>query len=300
LLKQLEFPPTSLVRDNAALIDMVPHIKLVLLHLTLASNVLAGYHSLTSHELNASVAGTAHKNASTDRSSVYLVIQQRCEAACGYTDSSCVPECEVKMYKCIQYAEEKDRQTCMGKVISDFNKFKKTWNASHAVFMAHRNVRLEAIVQGRCKQACGPDTDASCMPECQVKMYHCIENGNPTESELDKCFDGVETEFKSFAEKWNSTHPSLLVHKRNFTHQVHFATNSQQSAVILKGCKEACGAGVDTTCVPQCQTEMFWCLDHDPPYEVDEQKECMEEVIAEYKKFGQEWEKKHPYFLARN
>jgi len=293
-------PVKLLARINAALIAMMPCTRLILLHFIFATSVLAGYHSLTSHENNASARSATQKNASTDSNNVHVVIQQRCESACGYTDSSCVPECEVEMYQCMQYAEETDRQKCMDEVILEFGGFKKKWNASHAIFMAHRNVRLEAMVQGRCKRACGPNADASCVPECQVKMYHCIENGNPTESELDKCFDNVETEFKSFVEKWNSTHPYLLVHGRNSTHQVHFTTSSQQRAVILKGCKEACGPGVDSTCVPQCQTEMFWCLDHDPPFEVDEQKECMDKVIAEYKKFGQEWEKKHPYFLARN
>merc|ERR1719446_752459 len=65
-------------------------------------------------------------------------------------------------------------------------------------------------------------------------------------------------------------------------------------------CRNSCGVGVDSSCVPQCQVEMYWCLDHDPPYESDKRDSCMNEVEDKYKKFGAEWDAIHPYLLLHS
>jgi len=178
-------------------------------------------------------------------------------------------------------------QANLREVMLKYSELRKKWNASHA----NSTLRFDAVAQGRCERACGDGVDSSCLPECEVKMFQCIENFHPDESALDQCFEKVEAEFKKFGANWNATYPYLVGRR---------ASSKSTQTAIIQGCGSACGTGVDSSCVPKCETEMYWCLDHDPPYEIDDQKKCMDEVVARFKKFGQEWEQKHPYFLAKN
>lgn len=88
------------------------------------------------------------------------------------------------------------------------------------------------------------------------------------------------------------------------------SVDEQHQKMISDMCQQACGEGVDSSCVPQCQNDMYQCLDAnsttwqhhaDYDYAADEQKfsECKEEVMKKYEQFGKDWDETHPYLLAK-
>lgn len=228
-----------------------------------------------------------------------VTLEKSCVTACGLDiDASCVPECEMKMYSCVG---SKEYAKCTSNVAQTYEKLASGWKAAHPnLLAAHGTLSFrgvsssEALEEAKdsCAEACGVGVDSSCKVECQVKMYSCLDHDRKTEEGAKKykeCTVKVLTEYEKFSDKWDATHPYLLAIHRHV-----------QAVELLRAkdkCKQACGKGVDTSCVPQCQVEMYQCLDHDRKTTEGAKKydECEKNVVAVYEKFGADWEAKHPY-----
>merc|ERR1719272_2914272 len=101
-----------------------------------------------------------------------------------------------------------------------------------------------AAVEKACSNACGLGMDRSCVPECEVQMYDCKAG-----KEYTGCTKKVLVRYEKFASDWNTAHPYLL------------ANSGHADAEVLEEigdeCVEACGKGVDSSCVPECQVKMY-------------------------------------------
>lgn len=225
--------------------------------------------------------------------------QEECIDACGKgVDTSCVPECQVKMYHCLDHDRKvpeglKKYEVCKAKVMKTYKNFAADWKDTHAsLLVGHADDKAFKEIADECVEACGKGVDSSCVPECQVKMYTCLDHDRKTEKgakKYKKCSAEVLSDYEKFADKWNEAHPYLLTVRRH--------VGSVELARVNDKCHDACGKGVDTSCVPECQVEMYSCLDHDRTVEEGKQKydKCEKKVIAEYKQFGKKWDKVHPY-----
>lgn len=222
-------------------------------------------------------------------------VEQACTGACGLgIDASCVPECEVQMYGCEGGATQKYTE-CTRKVLEKYEKFASDWNTAHPYLLAsrgHADAETLEEMQDSCKDACGVGVDSSCVPECQVKMYTCLDHDRKTEdgsAKYNKCSAEVLSKYEKFADDWDAAHPYLLA--------VHRHVTSVELLRVQDKCTDACGAGVDSSCVPECQVEMYQCLDHDRKTKDGAEKydECEKQVVREYKEFGTTWDAAHPY-----
>jgi len=231
-------------------------------------------------------------------------VEKACTSACGLgLDASCEPECEVQMYSCadnikVQVTTKdgaKQYRDCTEKVVRSYEKFASDWNTAHSYLVAsrgHADAELLEEMRGGCTEACGGGVDSSCVPECQVKLYSCLDNDRKTDEgakKYGKCKAQVLAKYEKFADDWDAAHPYLLAVRRH--------VGSAELLRIEDKCHGACGKGVDSSCVPECQVEMYSCLDHDRKTKDGATKydECEASVISEYKKFGANWDDVHPY-----
>jgi carboxypeptidase C (cathepsin A) len=229
-------------------------------------------------------------------------IEAACRSNCGLgADSSCSPECQVQMYACSgngkqkQNANEKADEylACTKSVLQRYEKFSLAWNAAHPHLLAargHADASDLDELHEECEEACGPNVDSTCVPECHVKIYACLDQKHPNDNKPYKqCTQKVLASYEHFADDWDAAHPYLLAVRKH--------TSEAQLKRVSDKCQEACGKGVDSSCVPECQVEMYACLDHDPtvPESAKLYEECEAKVLAEYKDFGKDWEASHPY-----
>lgn len=142
----------------------------------------------------------------------------------------------------------------------------------------------------QCQAACGADVDSSCSPQCEAEMFTCQDHDQPQEAQkLADCEAGVLTRYKNFGEEWNATHFVLTHGGRNT------AAATEEFASL---CKAACGASADSSCVPQCETELYACLDHNSIEQADARESCKQEVLNRYKDFVSNWNATH-FFQKR-
>jgi hypothetical protein len=234
--------------------------------------------------------------ASSSAAEELAAVDKACTTACGLgLDASCEPECEVQMYGCIENSNAQQYTDCTRKVIQRYEKFASDWNTAHSHLLARRGHAdaelLEELHEG-CADACGNGVDSSCVPECQAKLYSCLDHDRKTEDGAKKykqCKGDVLAKYEKFADDWDATHPYLLAVRR------HVA--SAELVRIEDKCIGACGKNVDSSCVPGCQVEMYSCLDHDRKTDEGAKlyEECESSVISEYSKFGATWDAAHPY-----
>jgi hypothetical protein len=232
----------------------------------------------------------------SDKTAAELVaVEKACTNACGLgVDAGCKPQCEVQMYGCSLEASRKDTK-CTENVIKKYEKYATNWNEAHSYLLSHRgHADAETLeeIQDSCHEACGPGVDSSCVPECQVKMYTCLDHDRKVpegEKKYKKCTAEVLSEYERFADDWDAAHPYLLA--------THRHVGAVELVRVADKCVEACGVGVDSSCVPECQVEMYTCLDHnrDKKEGAEKYEECERKVIEEYKEFGKKWDEKHPY-----
>lgn len=243
----------------------------------------------------------AQAQAAVLKSTIDLAsVEKACASACGLgADAGCLPECEIQMYGCsgdskVQVGAAK-YSTCTQKVLMSYEEFASDWNAAHPYLLNHRghaDAEVLEEVRDSCVEACGPGVDSSCVPECQVKMYTCLDHDRKVPEGAEKykkCTMEVSATYERFADDWDAAHPYLL--------SVHRHVASVELVHVADKCIEACGVGVDSSCVPECQVEMYQCLDHDRKTK-DGAKlydECEKTVVTEYKGFGKNWDATHPY-----
>jgi len=123
-------------------------------------------------------------------------------------------------------------------------------------------------------------------------MYSCLDHDRKTDDgakKYKKCTAEVLAKYEKFADDWDAAHPYLLAVRRH--------VSSIELARLQDKCHDACGKGVDSSCVPECQVEMYTCLDHDRKTAEGEKlyDECEKKVTDEYKDFGKKWDEVHPY-----
>mmetsp|Transcript_692 Transcript_692/g.1409 ORF Transcript_692/g.1409 Transcript_692/m.1409 type:complete len:192 (+) Transcript_692:43-618(+) len=145
-----------------------------------------------------------------------------------------------------------------------------------------------------CHAACGEGVDSSCVPYCQTELYMCQDHDRSvTEGaeKFDKCAEGVMAKFEKFRSEWDKNKLYFLAHKDSTT-----LVTLAQRADMESECKGACGEGVDSSCVPSCEVELFWCFDYDRLLEEGKEKfdKCKAKVLEDYQGFGARWEKEHP------
>jgi hypothetical protein len=225
-------------------------------------------------------------------------IETACRSNCGLgADRSCSPECQVQMYACSGEQRNSngtsDYAACSRSVLARYEKFSLAWNAAHPYLLSARghadSSDLDDLHES-CEEACGPNVDATCVPDCQVKVYACLDHKHLNETKAyKKCARDVLASYEHFADDWDASHPYLLAVRKHVSEAVLLR--------VLDKCEAACGKGVDSSCVPECQVEMYSCLDHDQktPDGAKLYDDCEAKVIAEYEKFAATWDSVHPY-----
>lgn len=122
----------------------------------------------------------------------------------------------------------------------------------------------------KCKDACGDDSDSSCVPECEVQMYWCFDFRKS--KRVHHCQNNVIEEFKTFSKVWDQRHPYFLnVAKR--------ALAPGDKQVAHAKCDAACSPLAESTCVPQCELQMFWCFDFQ---DLASLNQCQTDVVGEF------------------
>mmetsp|Transcript_33276 Transcript_33276/g.75837 ORF Transcript_33276/g.75837 Transcript_33276/m.75837 type:complete len:182 (-) Transcript_33276:64-609(-) len=164
-----------------------------------------------------------------------------------------------------------------------------------AVVVAPRKGK-QAFLQGDydCKAVCGGGVDSSCVPYCQTELYQCHDHDSKVpegKEKFEECADAVIKKFKVFGEEWEKN-------------KLYFMSQQDASTLVAIGerehmkeeCQSVCGEGVDSSCVPSCEVELFWCYDFDRKVAEgkDKHEECTKKVLDHYKGFGEAWDKEHP------
>merc|ERR1719265_3116991 len=221
------------------------------------------------------------------------MIRGQCQSACGAgADSSCVAECEMEMYSCIDHTlpnEMEKRGKSQEDVLKKFKKFQEKWasakpgegkhfflNTTHDGVNDALTEEQRAVIKKKCAAACGSNADSHCYTGCEVEMYACIDHTLP--NEMDKretCKDDVIKKYESYT--------SLVRHVAN-----------DQLKMIRGQCQSACGAGADSSCVTECEMEMYSCIDHTLPNEMEKRGKCQEDVLKKSKKFQEKWASAKP------
>lgn len=263
-------------------------------------------HNVTAKAVVSVVAG---RHRHLEKHDNHASARDECTQACGKgVDSTCVPECQVRLYGCLDYDRTKPEgakqyKQCKEELLKKYSKFAEDWEATHpylANLILKKNMAVCAAdvehVHDKCVAACGKGADSSCVPECQVKLYACLDHDRTVPEGKEKhaeCEKDVLEEYRNFAATWNKTHPYLLA-------VGHADADAKTLDEINTGCTEACGIRVDSSCVPECQVNMYSCLDHDRKTEEGSKKykKCTAEVLSKYERFADDWDAAHPYLLA--
>jgi len=226
-------------------------------------------------------------------------IHGQCEAACGEgVDSSCIPQCEIEIYTCRNHASHTDEhKQCNDDIMKKYSEFGAQWDAQHFIAKLASSTLSEAdrrVIHGECEAACGNGVDSSCVPQCEIEMYTCRSYASHTD-EHKKCNDDVIKKYTAFGSNWDATHSEKYTLSKI---SMHSASDASLKLSVLGQCKATCGSGVDSSCVPKCQTEMFQCMDHDRLTASANHKECQDKIVKKYKAFASEWDATH-LFVAR-
>jgi len=122
-----------------------------------------------------------------------------------------------------------------------------------------------------------------------MEMYSCIDTTLPSEMEKrGKCQKEVIEKFSKFQEKWASEPAGEGKHLFVNTQKGSHVTEDQRK-MIRDQCASACGAGADSSCVTECQMEMYSCIDTTLPSEMEKRGKCQKEVIEKFSKFQEKW-----------
>merc|ERR1719265_2700665 len=141
------------------------------------------------------------------------------------------------------------------------------------------------------REECKKDVIAT---ECEQEMYACIDHTLPTEMEKrEECKKDVIAKFMEFQERWSSAKPGEGKHLFVKTAQKSVVSDEQRR-MIRGQCEAACGAGADSSCATECEQEMYACIDHTLPTEMEKREECKKDVIAKFKKFQERWSSAKP------
>lgn len=262
-------------------------------------------------------AGAAARVTEAMRNDYY----DRCSEACGDgVDSSCVPECENDMYQCVDHMtsynmsieeDRKMRAQCQDKVIEDYKGWGTSWDESHPHLSSWRrdggwslqtlSGEIRQAMHVHCQLACGVNPDPDTMQQCETELIFCVDYAEQGGQQA--CLENVTEKYKKLDSAQHTHELRELSHRRN---------NSEGrdilSAAVRQGfynrCQKACGKGADSSCVPQCETEMYWCVDHMTTHDFDidyepERETCLTSVEEKYKDFQDDWEESHPNLLRR-
>jgi len=247
------------------------------------TSAVAGPHFIARRVDNSAVKDVKAQSGSVSATDAeFLEVRERCQAACGSgVDSSCVPKCQTEMFACMDHdrlTAAKPRVDCQAKVVEKYNKFGADWNATHQ-FLAGHVVTTEEhkLINSQCHAACGAGVDSTCVPKCEIALYACIDYASHTD-ERKQCNDRALKEAGQFGKNWDANR--ILAQRKH-----HVFTASERKAIHFQ-CKGACGTGVDSSCLPSCETEMFACIDRDV---LADRKQCTDEVLEKYMKFAAKW-----------
>lgn len=179
------------------------------------------------------------------------------------------------MYWCFDLKNESNFYQCQADVLEEFAAFGENWNSTHPyLFGMYDKKTLSAADKyaavTKCKDACGDDSDSSCVPECEVQMYWCFDFRKS--KRVHHCQNNVIEEFKTFSKVWDQRHPYFLnVAKR--------ALAPGDKQVAHAKCDAACSPLAESTCVPQCELQMFWCFDFQ---DLASLNQCQTDVVGEF------------------
>lgn len=225
-----------------------------------------------------SAAGTQH----SDTTDAHFLAQERkvdhdfCVVVCDDPNSydgpemQCVTGCESDMYRCHNHNSTVPEGKAAFEQCKAGVKAKYTAVASSAHFIAraaNMTDELHREIADSCRSACGQGVDSSCATDCETDLYHCHEKKQTASGtgdaegvqEFETCKTDVLEKYKNFKKDWNATHSN---DPSSTTHMVA-SVNTNATEVLLRSfasaCADACGAQADSSCVPNCQTEIYHC-----------------------------------------
>jgi len=142
-----------------------------------------------------------------------------------------------------------------------------------------------------CENACSGGTSESsstCVTECEAKVYECARKVLVQNATMRaKCQTDVLTSYKKApAEKKASTRGIKNVTKDR----------------IYDECSAVCGDNVNSTCITNCEMEMYQCRDHTLPSEVEsgDRDACEKKVLEKYKGFKADWDEDHALLMSKS
>jgi len=150
-------------------------------------------------------------------------------------------------------------------------------------------------IHNGCERLCGEDVDATCIPECEVAMYHCEDISKAKHThDYKACKLKAKKKARMFRATWNEKHSYLVARKRSLS-----VMSAEKLLAIHDKCDGNCGEDVDSSCVPECEVAMYQCQDFHSSTQETELEECEAATLETAKNFAAEWDKKHPYLLLR-
>eukprot|EP00747_Dinoflagellata_sp_TGD_P065804 gnl/TRDRNA2_/TRDRNA2_154511_c0_seq3.p1 gnl/TRDRNA2_/TRDRNA2_154511_c0~~gnl/TRDRNA2_/TRDRNA2_154511_c0_seq3.p1 ORF type:complete len:214 (-),score=51.48 gnl/TRDRNA2_/TRDRNA2_154511_c0_seq3:107-748(-) len=168
---------------------------------------------------------------------------------------------------------------------------------------------LKKQIHEECMVHCKPEgatcsqceVDSHCVSECEVEMFRCHDHNRTTvagKPQYDACTEKAEDEARALANPSKKKAPAaaapaaakfLLNNVTSTSYEVGYISKIEQARV--KGiCKDACaksGDSVDSSCVPQCQVDIYNCMDANRKTEEGKKQyeECEERTIEKYENF---------------
>jgi len=237
-----------------------------------------------------------------------------CDLACGdNAPKNCVADCHSAVLQCMTsagVADTKETRRCRKDILTSIKHVRtlslreepnKTMVNKTAILAADQKV-----VRNKCADVCGEDVDSSCITNCEMEMYSCINSTLPDEvaaGKREECFEEVLEKYKGFKEEWNSTHGFVAHHDFNATTKarhdvnttsknatVHYTVTEADRKMIKDVCDAACakagGGAPSSMCVTHCETDMYRCIKETLPDEMDERKKCRADTQAKYEAWG--------------
>jgi len=244
-----------------------------------------------------------------------------CVLACGDgAPKNCVDDCNSAVYQCINnggVANAKETQRCRKEILTGIKRVRTlSLNALPNTTQTNKTTILAAdqkLVRNKCHGVCGQNVNSSCVTECEMEMYSCIDSTLPdevAEGKREECFKKVLKKYEGFKKEWNATHGFVARHDINVSTAkeinvtattkdingtttnatVYYKVTDADRKMIKDVCNAACtkagGGAPSSMCVTHCETDMYRCIKETLPNEMDDRKKCRSDTQAKYEAWG--------------
>lgn len=238
------------------------------------------------------VAPEAEHKLQTSETFCSMACTEEAEDGGHDASSTCVTDCEAKLDNCLQKTavDSVEHRQCKKDVLATYDK-KRELHKKHTKPLKAKLVSSKEgpVMQGQCEDVCGSSVNSTCITQCEAEIYQCINSTVPEEVEAgqrEACFEQVLEKYKKFKAEWDANHPYLVRHAdQQARSKDHHELTAAERKAIHDQCEKWCSEGhrtASSTCVTDCETDMYQCRMSTLPNEMDERKECRQRAEEKY------------------